>query len=172
MIAAAWEIFPLHGAPASPPVTVLGVGNPIMADDGTGPALLDRVRATRPDPRIAYIDGGTDGMGLIPVIEGVHRLLVLDAVTVAGQTPGTAVRLPGSQLRAHLGAKMSPHQVGLLDALNATTLLDRAPREIQVVGVVPERVELSIGLSPAVAAGIAAAADLAVSVLDEWLELV
>ena len=60
------------------PVTVLAVGNPIMGDDGAGQELLTRLRRERPDPRVDYVDGGTDGLALVPVVAGSSRLLVLD----------------------------------------------------------------------------------------------
>lgn len=151
------------------PVTVLAVGNPIMGDDGAGPELLARLSAVRPDPRVEYVDGATGGMDLVPAVEGRPRVLVLDAVAVAGATPGTVVDLPGSGLRAALGAKMSPHQVGLLDVLDVVRLLGREPGEVRVVGVVPESLDLRLGLSSAVAAAMDDAVAVAARVLDRWL---
>jgi hydrogenase maturation protease len=151
-------------------VTVLAVGNPIMGDDGVGAELLARVRAARADARIEFVDGVTGGMDLVPVVENRPRVLVLDAVAVAGAEPGTVVDLPGHRLRAALGAKMSPHQVGLLDVLSVVRLLGREPGEVRVVGVVPVTVELRLGLSPVVAAALDDAATVAVRVLDRWLD--
>jgi len=149
------------------PVTVLGVGNPIMADDGTGPELLTRLRAQRPDPRVGYVDGVTGGMELLPVVTEATRLLVLDAV--AGATPGQVVRLSGDQLPRLLSGQLSPHQVGLLDVFSAARLLDREPEQIEVVGIVPAKVEMSVGLSAAVTAALGDAVGAAVAVLDGWL---
>ena len=148
-------------------VTVLGVGNPIMADDGVGLVLLAAVSEARPDPRIEYVDGGTGGMELIPVVQDAERLLVLDAV--AGAEPGTVEHLTGDQLPRLLSSKLSPHQVGLLDVLSAARLLGQEPSEIEVVGVTPERVELALGLSPVVEAAVGEAVEQACQVIDTWL---
>ena len=148
-------------------ITVLGVGNPIMGDDGVGLALLAAVQAVRPDERIEYVDGGTGGMELIPVVQDTDRLLVLDAV--AGPTPGRVVELTGDQLPRLLSAKLSPHQVGLLDVFTAVRLLGHEPAQVQVVGVTPERVELSLDLSQAVQDALAQATDKACAVIDRWL---
>lgn len=150
------------------PVTVLGVGNPIMGDDGTGLALLALLRAARPDPRVCYLDGGTGGMALVPVVQDAGRLLVLDAV--AGRTPGTVARFSGDQLPRMLSARLSPHQVSLLDVFAAARMLNRGePDAVEVVGVVPELVDLAYGLSDTVTAALPAALDAAAAVLDGWL---
>ena len=154
------------GAPGAR-VTVLGVGNPIMGDDGTGLELLARLRLERPDPRVEFVDGGTGGMELLPVVQDAVHLLILDAV--AGTEPGVVVRVGGDQLPRMLSAKLSPHQVGLLDVFAAARLLGREPAHVQVVGVVPELVELTLGLSPVVSAALPLAVATAVAVLDRWL---
>ncbi|GIG25060.1 hydrogenase maturation protease [Cellulomonas denverensis] len=153
--------------PGPAPVTVLGIGNPIMTDDGTGLELLAAVSAARPDPRVRYLDGGTGGMELVPVVQEAERLLLLDAV--AGPRPGVAVRLSGDHLPRLLAGTLSPHQVGLLDVLSAARLLGRTPATIEVVGIVPASVELGLGLTPQVRAAVPAAVRASVSVLDEWL---
>lgn len=149
-------------------VTVLGVGNPIMGDDGIGLELLARLGARRTDPRIEYLDGGTAGMELIPVVQDASRLLILDAVA-STLPPGTPLRLGGDQLPRLLASRLSPHQVSLLDVLTAARLLGTEPDAVEVVGVVPAVVELRLGLTPAVAAGLDAAVDLADQVLGSWL---
>jgi len=155
------------GRPTPAPVTVLGVGNPIMADDGTGLELLGRVRAQRRDPRVEYVDGATGGMELLPVVTEAKRLLVLDAV--AGSTPGQVVQLSGDQLPRLLSGKLSPHQVGLLDVFAAARLLDREPEVIEVVGVVAAKVEMRLGLSGPVTGALGEAVGAAVQVIDTWL---
>ncbi|MDR1293452.1 MAG: HyaD/HybD family hydrogenase maturation endopeptidase [Bifidobacteriaceae bacterium] len=148
-------------------VTVLGVGNPIMADDAIGLELVRRLAAVRPDPRIEYVDGGTGGMALVPVVTAADRLLVLDAV--AGPYPGAVVELSGDQLPRLLSSRLSPHQVGLLDVFAAARLLSSEPEEIAVVGIVPEDVSMRLGLTASVTAAVDGAVELAAQMLDRWL---
>lgn len=153
-------------------VTVLGVGNPIMGDDGIGLELLALLRAQRDDERVEFVDGGTSGMELVPVVEEASSLLILDAVAphpASGRQPGQAVRIAGDQVPRLLASKLSPHQVGMLDVLAAARLLGREPERVEVVGIVPVDIDLRLGLSPAAAAGLPAAVALAGQVLDEWL---
>jgi len=155
------------GTDAARPVTVMGVGNPIMGDDGVGLELLKAVEAACPDARIEYVDGGTGGMELIPTVQDAHRLLILDAV--AGPTPGAVVEIVGDQLPRLLSTKVSPHQVGLRDVFAAARLLGREPAEAMVVGIVPQSIELRVGLSGVVTAALPEATGRACAVLNRWL---
>ena len=149
-------------------ITVLGVGNPIMGDDGTGLEMLAGVQAALGDVAgIELIDGGTGGMELIPVVQDAKRLLVLDAV--AGDTPGQVKVLTGDQVVRMLSLKLSPHQVGLLDVFTAARLLGREPEEVVIVGIVPETVDLKLGLSAPVQTSLPDAVNKAVAQVKTWL---
>ncbi|MFT8396609.1 hydrogenase maturation protease [Propionibacterium sp.] len=158
-----------------PGITVLAVGNPIMADDGIGPALLGGLKQSLPGhltgagSPVEFMDGGISGMELLPVVEDARWLLVLDAV--AGEQPGEVMHLSGDQLPRMLSTKLSPHQVGLLDVFTSARLLGREPEQIEVVGIVPAQVDLRVGLSPEVAAALPGAAALAGEVLGRWLQI-
>jgi len=149
-------------------ITVLGVGNPIMGDDGVGLEILTALQATCEDPRVEFVDGTTGGLDLLPTVQDASRLLVLDAVV--GDVPGEVVVLVGDQIPRLLSTKLSPHQVGLLDIFAAARLLDAEPSEIVVVGVVPDMVEINIGLSDPVEAAVPEAVRRAMDVIESWLE--
>jgi hydrogenase maturation protease len=153
--------------PEITPITVLGVGNSIMGDDGIGLALLERLATERPDARISFVDGATGGMELLPVVQEASRLLILDAV--AGKQPGAVVTLSGDQVPRLLATKLSPHQVGLLDLFAAARMLGTEPAQVEVVGVVPQVVDLGLELSAPVTAAMDEALLQAQAVLNRWL---
>ncbi len=66
-----------------PPVgtLVLGVGSLLRGDDAAGVLAVQRLQA-RPDlpPGVTVIDGGTAGLGLIPLLPGYRRVVLVDAV--------------------------------------------------------------------------------------------
>jgi len=153
---------------ADGPTVVIGLGNPLMADDGIGLALLDRVRAQGPfQPEPIFVDGGTWGMNLLPTIEDAGRVLFLDAVNT-GAAPGTAVRLDRERLPRWLAIKLSPHQIDLKEVLALAELRGRLPGHTTVVGVQPERVEMDTSLSAAAESGLDAALVLALATLEAW----
>lgn len=71
------------------PVAVIGLGNPLMGDDGIGWHVAERLAA---DPRlpdeVEAIQGGTDLLRCAARIEGRRRVIVVDAVR-DDAAPGT-----------------------------------------------------------------------------------
>lgn len=150
-------------------ILVLGLGNPVMADDGVGLAALERLRAGfQLAPGVELVDGGTWGMRLLPMIEDAERVLFLDAIA-GGGPPGSLVRLDGAAIPRMLGVgKLSPHQLDLQDVLAAATLRGRVPREMVALGVQPAVVEMRVGLTPAVEAAVDPLVAKALEVLAAW----
>lgn len=147
---------------------VIGLGNPIMGDDGVGLAALTRLADEFEMPEdIELVDGGTWGMNLLPLIEDAGRVLLLDAIHKDG-APGTPYRLSRDELPRYLATKISPHQVDLHDVLALAELRGTLPADTVAVGVQPERVEMIAELSPAVAAAVGSIVAMAVAELTEW----
>ncbi len=131
-------------------ILVLGVGNPIMCDDGVGVRAVELLQQRyRLPAHVSVLQGGTLGLALLPQVEEADRLLLVDAVD-AGEPPGTLVRLAGADLPLTLEAKVSPHQLGLKELLSLAALMGKGPRETVLWGVQPESVALSLGLSASV----------------------
>ncbi|AHI22493.1 hydrogenase 2 maturation protease [Corynebacterium vitaeruminis DSM 20294] len=148
-------------------ITVIGIGNPIMTDDGVGLAVLAKLVDAKV-PGVKYIDGGTSGMEILPDIQDATRLLVLDGIKDPDEPPGTVLVLEGDQLPRLRKSALSPHQVGLLDLLSTARLLGSEPEEVVVVGVVAQDVELHVGMTEKVAAAVPVAVDKAKKVLASW----
>lgn len=137
---------------AKRPDVVIGVGNPLMADDGIGIAAVARLRAAWGDHEfdgLELIDGGTWGMNLLPLIETAGRLMIIDAIDQA-QPPGALIVLRGSDVPRYMAIKLSPHQIDLREVLALAELRGTLPAETMAIGLQPERVELGFELSHAV----------------------
>lgn len=128
---------------------VIGLGNPLMADDGVGLAALERLRAAGVPAGVELVDGGTWGMNLLPVIEAAGKLLLMDAIDAGGE-PGTLHVLERARIPRYLATKISPHQVDLCDVLALAELRGTLPEDTVAIGLQPDRVELSCELSDAV----------------------
>jgi hydrogenase maturation protease len=134
------------------PDVVIGVGNPLMGDDGFGIVAIALVRERWGDtPSLVVVDGGTWGMNLLPLIEGARRLLIIDAID-RGLPPGSRIELDRAEIPRYLGLTLSPHQLDLREVLALAELRGTLPVETTAIGVQPDRIELSLDLSPAVAA--------------------
>jgi hydrogenase maturation protease len=128
---------------------VIGLGNPIMADDGVGIAALERLRAVGAPAGVELVDGGTWGMNLLPVIEAADKLVLMDAIDAGGE-PGTLHVLERARIPRYLATKISPHQVDLCDVLALAELRGTLPEDTVAIGLQPARVEMSCELSDAV----------------------
>lgn len=147
---------------------VIGLGNPLMGDDGLGLAALARLQDDPPEGA-ELVDGGTWGMNLLPILEAADRVLLLDAID-RECPPGTPIELSGAEVPRYLAVKLSPHQVDLRDVLALAELRGTLPRELVVLGLQPARVELGLELSEPVAEGVPAMVSAARARLAAWQE--
>ena len=144
---------------------VIGLGNPLMGDDGAGLAALARLRDDWVLPEgVELVDGGTWGMNLLPIIEGCPCVLLLDAID-AGSPPGTLTVLERAEIPRYFQLKLSPHQIDLREVLGLAELRGKLPARLIAIGVQPERIEMGITLSPSVARGVDKIAHAAVDAL-------
>ena len=156
-------------APAPSGVLVLGVGNPIMSDDGVGQRLLEALAARRPVlDGVEYLDAGTLGLMLLPRVERCNSLLALDAAQFAA-APGEVRVLEGDAFDGFLKtARSSVHELGLRDLVDAARLTGSLPEQRALVGVQPAQLGWGTRLSPTVEAAIPAAVEAARQVLERW----
>ncbi len=151
-----------------PDILVLGIGNLIMTDDGIGVRVIQLLQERYSFPEnLAIMDGGTLGLDLLHYLDGVKRLLVVDAVATGGP-PGTLVRFTGEEINIAFRTKLSPHQMGLQDLLLVAELQGYAPSEMVLLGIQPEDIEMGVNLTPAVEARLELLVDAALEELTRW----
>jgi len=151
-----------------PETLVLGLGNPLVGDEGFGVEAVQRLTGRYRFPsEVDVVDGGTLGLRLLPMLEDADRVIILDAVDV-GADPGALVELDWHEVRRALPVKISPHQETVSEVLALLELRRGAPERFRVVGVQPERLEFAARLSPAVEAGLERALARVVEILSEW----
>ena len=147
---------------------VLGLGNILLSDEGLGVRVVQRLgESYRFPPEIQVMDGGTLGLDLLPYLEGVDHLLVIDALEV-GEEPGTIARLVGDEVPASLSVKISPHQMGLADLLAAARLQGLYPQEVVLLGMQPGSIDTGLDLSPPVEAQLDRLIDEVLIELKGW----
>ena len=92
--------------------------------------------------------------------------ILVDAIKTDAAA-GTLVRLDGDDVMPAVATRLSPHQVGVLDLLDGARWRGRYPSHIALAGIVPGGFELSLGLSPAVAATLPDLVDLVVGEAEQ-----
>ena len=141
---------------------ILGLGNVLLRDDGVGAAAVARLidQYELPDS-VSALDGGTLGLSLLPYLEDAASVMLVDAVK-ADAPPGTLVRLERDEVGPAVATRLSPHQIGVADLLDGAQWRGRYPSRVLLLGIVPESLDLEVGLSPPVAAALPALVDCVV----------
>ncbi len=149
-------------------VLVLGIGNLVMSDDAVGVmvAQLLQQRYKFAD-NVEIMDGGTLGLDLLPKLENISNLIMIDAVET-GKAAGTCVRLSGQELPIALQTKISPHQMGLKDLLAVSELMGHTPKEMVLIGVQPGSIEMEVGLTAEVEAQLETLVSSVLAELAHW----
>jgi hydrogenase maturation protease len=131
-------------------VLVLGLGNVLLGDDGVGTAAVAAIeRDYRVPPGVRIADGGTLGLSLLGFLADADHVILVDAVRTDA-APGTLVRLDGKDVMDAVRDRLSPHQVGVADLLDAARLIDSYPTTVTLLGLVPHVIDLAVVRSSAV----------------------
>ena len=149
---------------------VLGIGNLLWADEGFGIRCIEALNARcRFGEDTRLMDGGTQGMFLLPWVSNTSRLLIFDAIDF-GLPPGELRIIRDDDVPQYLGAKkISMHQTGFQEVLAAARLLNDRPRQLTLIGVQPERLDdYGGGLRACIRRRIPDAVAAACSQLREW----
>jgi hydrogenase maturation protease len=147
------------------PLLVLGLGNILLRDEGIGVHVIEALRAAALPADVELCDGGTAGFALLDVLADRRKVIVVDAVD-SGAAPGTIVRLTVADLVGRSGVRVSLHEVGFAETLQAAQHLGVAPRELVILGVQPRVVALGLELSPELAQLVAELAKRVVAELE------
>lgn len=151
-----------------PRTLILGLGNPILRDDGIGWRVVQEVAqrlaqpvpsATLPPPFLEIDYASLGGISLMERLIGYDRAILVDAIQTRDGVPGTLYRLTPDDLPTlHANAA---HDATLKAALSMGRDLGAAlPAEIVIIAVEAHDVwEFGETLSPAVAAAVGPAAE-------------
>ncbi len=147
-------------------IKVLGAGNYLMADDGVGVHILEKLeQSTVPDVELE--NAGVGGLAILDLIEDADDVIIIDAVRGGGGAPGSIYKFTDKDLPPAQLFMMSLHDLNLVDtlALGHQIQPELMPDNITIIGIEVERVEgICTELSPSVQA---AAAEVVTIVFEE-----
>ncbi|MBC8456749.1 MAG: HyaD/HybD family hydrogenase maturation endopeptidase [Deltaproteobacteria bacterium] len=134
-------------------IVVLGVGNLLLADEGVGVHVANRLMEITLPPEVEVIEGGTDGFSLMDVMMNADRLIVIDAVK-GGAHPGSIYRFDIEDCSPYLDVyKTSVHQINILEVISLSRLIGHTPKTT-VIGIEPKSLKIGMELSPEIQAKI------------------
>jgi hydrogenase maturation protease len=149
---------------------VLGIGNILWADEGFGVRCVEALNAAYQfGDDVTVLDGGTQGLYLLPFLEDARYLIVFDAVDYSKQ-PGEMVIARDDEVPRFMGVKkMSLHQTGFQEVIACASLAGKLPESMMLIGVQPEQLEDFGGsLRDIVKAQIPRALEVALEQAKQW----
>jgi hydrogenase maturation protease len=133
----------------SPRITVLGIGNLLLKDEGVGVHLVQKLASILSDANVNIIDAGTYPDFLSLIDDSTDKLIILDAVK-AGDKPGTIYRFSFDDVELDSASTISLHDIGVSDSLKMMALFNRQPKSTVIIGIEPKTIDFGLDLSPEV----------------------
>jgi hydrogenase maturation protease len=152
---------------------VLGLGNPILTDDGVGVRVAEAVQAAlmadragdngvssapQPADTVDVQEVSVGGLTLMECMLGYERVILVDACELEDAAPGTIRRMSMDDLRSFSPTQhsASPHDASLTTAMNFGQQMGLPlPTEVVIYAIGVENVmDFSDQPTPAVAAAI------------------
>jgi hydrogenase maturation protease len=131
-------------------ILVMGVGNLLLGDEGTGVRVIEKLEDEYVfSQNVELYDGGTLGLKLLDPISQADYAILIDIVR-AGGPPGTVYRIEEKDLFKKIPYKCSLHELNIVEALIFAEELGNKPETV-VIGIEPvEFSECSTQLSTVV----------------------
>lgn len=144
-------------------VTVMGVGNDLLSDEGIGVHVIKAMEGQQLPDGVIIVNGWVAGIDLLQEIRNTERLIIIDAID-AGDRPGTVYRFRAEEVEVLINQhKTSLHQVDLFETLKLAKFLGSYPETV-IIGIQPRDIVWGTEPSPLLAAMIPQIVDV---VIDE-----
>jgi hydrogenase maturation protease len=147
-------------------ILVLGIGNPILGDDGVGFHVVEALQSDPPPGDITFECVDASGFALLDYVVNYDRVVIVDAIMTVDGKPGQVYRLGLDNFRPSKHT-ISPHDTDLPTALHlGATMKLSLPEKIDIVAVeIPPVYEFSQSLSDKVAKAVPKAAKMVRQIL-------
>ncbi|MGZ6291272.1 MAG: HyaD/HybD family hydrogenase maturation endopeptidase [Syntrophales bacterium] len=131
-------------------VTILGLGNVLLQDEGFGVHFVRWFESNYRVPgNVKIVEGGTLGYGLLDTVCSCDRLLVIDVIK-ADAAPGSVYRFAKEEVDAQMLEPTSAHEVSFHDVLCKAELIDELPECIFLCIVPYKYKDMGLELTPSI----------------------
>ena len=107
---------------------ILGIGNPILGDDGVGVHVTQELAGKIRDKNVDIKDVSFDGLNLLELIMGYDKLIVVDAIMTERGEVGKIYRLKPEEVCKPAHSAISPHHFNLVSTIDLGKRL--SPKEM------------------------------------------
>jgi hydrogenase maturation protease len=153
---------------------IIGLGNPILTDDGVGVKVAYAVQqelALEGHNGVTVTEASVGGLRLMEMMEGYDRVILVDAIQTAGGQPGTIHRLTLDDIASALPTQhsASAHDMNLPTAVEMGRRLGLAlPGRVEIFAIeAKDVVTFGETCTPNVAAAIPVVTELVLRTLTQ-----
>ena len=151
-------------------ITVLGIGNILMQDEGIGVVLMEALQGLRDwGSDVEFIDGGAGGLSLITIIEQAQRLLVLDAADMRLHPGDWRLILPVQIVQEDSLSQLTLHHVPFGETLALCEQFFKRP-PTKIFAIQPAVVDFGRQLSPLLQEALPQLVSAAAEVMEQELK--
>jgi hydrogenase maturation protease len=151
----------------NPKTLILGLGNPILSDDGAGCQVAALLKDRLQQPKVEVMEASLAGLDFLDLLTAYDQAVIIDSVQTREGLPGQIYRLDPEAL-AYTCHAATPHDVNLATALELGKKLGLPlPRQITIFAIeVKDVTSFSETCTPEVAAAIPACASMVIQELN------
>ncbi|MGZ3514036.1 MAG: hydrogenase maturation protease [Thermodesulfobacteriota bacterium] len=117
-------------------ILIVGIGNLLCRDEGIGVHVIQEMEKMKLSEHIELLDIGTSTMDLISYLDGVKKLIVIDAMRAGGK-PGTIYRCKPEDLIPKGEESVSLHDIGVIETLSMAKKMGMVIETV-IIGVEPK----------------------------------
>ncbi len=155
----------------TPHTLILGLGNPILGDDGVGWRVAEAVqtRLSTLNSPVEVDFASLGGLSLMERMLGYEHVVLVDCLETGANPIGTVQSMPLADLaNPTAGHSASAHDTSLITALEAAkTMGAEIPSRVDVVTIEAKNTyDFSEDLSPEIAAAVPVATQVVLRLLD------
>ncbi len=148
-------------------ITVIGIGNVLMGDDGIGIVLLNRLKERRELADIEFIETGTGGMTFLHRLATAERALIIDSGNFGGKPGEYRLFSPDEVQSVKFLPGQSLHEFDLIRAIELSQKLGECPERLLILAIQPESIAWSQQLTEAVSSNLQAYEEVALEGIEQ-----
>jgi len=130
-------------------VLIIGLGNPLLGDDGIGPRVVRELKKYPMPPAVQAIEAGGSFFNYWGFLLQSHHIIAVDSM-LGGGPAGTVYRVGPNSIDENKKCGI-PHEIHFLDVLKMASFYGSVPR-LTILGVEPKNLNYSLALSPEIEA--------------------
>jgi len=128
-------------------LAILGVGNILEKDDGIAIYATKYLELNYSfEPSLDIINGGVEGINLLNMFMEYKHIIILDAIEIDDEF-GSIYHIPSHELTGYGLNSGGAHEIGVLQCFDILELMGRNIPKSSVLGIIPEIIDVKIGLS-------------------------